>query len=305
MNKKVLTIGISSRALFDLEKENIIFQKEGKKKYEEYQEKNRKKLLEKGTAFYLVETLLNLNKHLDDPIFDVIVMSKNSPRTGIRVIDSIANYGLDIRTTAFTEGESLLDYISAFGIDLFLSQSEEDVQQIIDSKKCAAAFIYSPPKNYDNKSAHVKIALDADSVVFSDDSELLFKKEGLEKFREHEKDNVNKPLKPGPFANFLKTVSLVQKSFSNKEDCPIKLILISARDTSTTKRVFNTLEKWGVSINQSFFLGGRSKDEILQANKPHIFFDDQDIHLKDASHHTPVSRVPYKSNSKLNKRNAK
>lgn len=289
-----LVIGISSRALFDLEEENDIFNDDGIDVYRQHQFENENNILKQGTAFHLVEALLKLNDLAGKKLVEVIVMSRNSPDTGLRVFNSIEHYGLEITRAAFSGGENLSDYLEAFTVDLFLSKSEEDVQLAIDSG-CAAAILYAPPKEID-MSKQIRIAFDADAVIFSEQSEHIYKTQGLDAFLEHEKENVNKPLPEGPFAKLLKTLSFLQSQF---KESPIRLAIVTARNSPAHERVVQTLRTWNVHVDEAFFLGGLSKDQILKAYRAHIFFDDQETHLEDASKVVPSGKVPYKTGSPL------
>ena len=186
---QILVIGVSSRALFDLEEENTIFNEKGLLEFRKYQYEHENELLKPGTAFYLVKSLLELNKQASKPIVEVVVMSRNSPETGVRVMNSIKVHGLDISRLAFTGGESLYGYIAGYDVDLFLSKDPEDVQKVIDSGSSAAALIYAPPSEFNSETSRVKIAFDADAVLFSDDSEFRYKTEGLDACQKHEKEN--------------------------------------------------------------------------------------------------------------------
>jgi len=289
-----LVIGISSRALFDLEDENDIFNEGGIDVYRQHQLDNEANILNRGTAFHLVEALLKLNEMAGKQLVEVIVMSRNSPDTGLRVFNSIEHYGLKITRAAFSGGENLSDYLEAFNVDLFLSKSEVDVQLAIDSG-CAAAILYAPPREID-MSKQIRIAFDADAVIFSEQSEHIYKTQGLDAFLEHEKKNVNKPLPEGPFAKLLKTLSFLQSQFENS---PIRLAIVTARNSPAHERVVQTLRTWNVHVDEAFFLGGLSKDQILKAYKAHIFFDDQETHLENTSKVVPSGKVPYKTGSPL------
>ena len=289
-----LVIGVSSRALFDLEKENEIFEREGIKKYREYQELHEDEPLERGTAFYLVKSLLELNKQANRPIVEVVVMSRNSPETGMRMLKSLDQYKLDITRVALSGGE-------AFSIDLFLSKDEQDVQKVIDSGICASAIIYAPPTDFDPEDSRVKIAFDADAVVFSDESECRFKKEGMEAFYKYEKEHADEPLKEGPFAKLLMKLSAIQECFPTSiELSPLRLAIVTSRSLPSHFRVIKTLRKWGVYVDEAYFLGGLRKDELLKAFGAHIFFDDQDTHLTTSSKYVPSGKVPYYSSSQIN-----
>lgn len=293
----VLVIGIASRALFDLEDSNRIFEEEGLEAYRRYQREHEETPLKKGTAFPLVEALLKLNDTAGKKIVEVIVMSRNSPDTGLRVFNSVAHYGLPVTRAAFSGGMSLSPYLNAFSVDLFLSKSEEDVQRAIDDG-VAAAVLYAPPEASGDCDDKIRIAFDADAVIFSEASELIYKRDGIEAFLAHEKDNASVPLEAGPFAKLLITLSYLQRHFV-PGDSPVRIAIVTARNSPAHERVIQTLRRWNVDVDEAFFLGGISKDAVLKAFGAHIFFDDQDVHLAEASRVVPSAKVPYKSDSPL------
>lgn len=299
----ILVIGVSSRALFDLEQENAIYNEQGLAAFASFQSSNATTLLSKGTAFPLVEALLNLNKLSDERLVEVVIMSKNSPDTGLRMMHAIEHFGLDISRAALTGGESLAPYLGAFDIDLFLSKDEDDIQLAVDAGVAAALLYNQPaPDNHPSETGQVRFAFDADAVVFSDESEIIYKQHGLQAFLDHEKMLRDSPLNEGPFAKLIKMLSVIQQKFPLGE-APIRIAIVTARNSPAHIRVVKTLNAWGVYIDTAFFLGGLSKDKFLQAFKPHIFFDDQEIHLESASKLVPSAKVPYKSNSVLNNKN--
>jgi len=296
----ILVIGVSSRALFDLEKENDIFESEGVKVYRQYQLEHENEILKPGTAYYLVKNLLELNKYANQQIVEVVIMSTNSPETGMRIMRSLEEHKLPISRMAFTGGQPISAYIKGFDVDLFLSKDPLEVQKVIDSKSCAAALIYAAPMEFNSSANLVKIAFDADAVIFNEDSEFIYKQNGLEAFQEHEFKNKTNPLLEGPFAQLLIKLSNIQKHLPvNIELSPLRLAIITARSAPAHLRVLNTLREWGVYINEIYFLGGLSKYKILEAFGAHIFFDDQDVHLEPASKIVPSGKVPYSTDSKL------
>lgn len=297
---EILVVGVSTRALFNLEKENEVFDKEGIEGFRKYQLEHEDELLEPGTAFHLVQSLLQLNKQVDRKIVEVVVMSRNSPETGVRVLNSIKKHGLDITRVALSGGEPLAPYIDAFDVDLFLSKDEKDVQAVIDSKVCAAALIYAPPTSFNPKDNRVKIAFDADAVLFSEESEFRNKTEGLEAFHKYESEHENDPLSEGPFAILIKKLSKIQEHFpTGIELSPIRIAIVTARNAPSHMRVIKTLRKWGVYVDEAYFMGGLPKDKVLEAFGAHIFFDDQDSHLESASKKVPSGKVPYTSGSPM------
>lgn len=298
----ILVIGVSTRALFDLEKENEVFEKEGIEGYRKYQLENEDIPLDPGTAFYLIQSLLELNKQANKRIVEVIVMSRNSPETGVRILNTIKKYELDITRVALSGGEPLAPYMNAFDLDLFLSKDESDVQAVIDSKTCAAALIYAPPKEFNPSDNRVRIAFDADAVLFSEESEHRYKTEGIEAFQQYEAEHENDPLKEGPFAKLLIKLSRIQEHLPTRiELSPLRLAIVTARNAPSHMRVIKTLRKWGVYVDEAYFLGGLDKDKVLDAYGAHIFFDDQETHLEKASKVVPSGKVPYTSDSPLKK----
>jgi 5'-nucleotidase len=292
-------IGISSRALFDLEDENILFEESGIGEYSRYQIEHENNLLKPGTAYPLIEALLKINQKLGEDLVEVIILSRNSPETGLRVLNSIEKKGLQISRAGFTGGKSISPYLKAFNVDLFLSKDERDVQMAIDLS-IAAAIIYNPPDNFNSEIDEIRIAFDADAVIFSDESERIYKENGLEAFIENERLNAEKPLPEGPFGKLLKILSMIKDKQPAGTNF-VRIAIVTARNSPAHKRVILTLRAWGVHVDEAFFLGGVSKDQILKAYNAHIFFDDQDAHIGPASHIVPSGRVPYKSDSPLKK----
>jgi 5'-nucleotidase len=290
-----LVVGISSRALFDLEEENNIYENEGLKAYAEYQIGHESDILKPGTAFPLIKALHKLNansRHLTE----IIVMSRNSADTSLRIFNSIEHYGLNISRAALSGGGQITPYLNAFRTDLFLSAKEEDVQEAINAN-IAAGIICSHsnlPIDPTKEIEQIRIAFDGDAVIFSDESERIYQEHGLKAFVEHEHENAQKPLPEGPFAKLLKTISFVQQQFP-KETVPIRTALVTARNAPAHERVVRTLRAWNIRIDEAFFLGGIEKSEVLKAFGANIFFDDQTLHTDPASRLVPAARVPYKS----------
>lgn len=288
-----LVIGISSRALFNLDAEHDIFVNEGLEAYARHQLEHEDDPLSPGSAFPLVKAILNLNTLVPGSRkTEVVVMSRNSAETSLRIFNSIAHHGLDITRAALSGGETTARYLAAYGVDLFLSADDSDVQTAIDAG-IAAARIYSVPEEHETVPDQIRIAFDGDAVLFSDESERIYKEHGLEAFIQHERDNARKPMAEGPFAKLLKTLSYLQFDVDLPR-APIRTALITARNGPAHERVIRTLRAWNVRVDEAHFLGGASKAPVLQAFQPHIFFDDQHHHLQEASRTMPVAHVPYR-----------
>lgn len=306
-----LVVGITATALFDLEESDRLFRSLSStdpdsaiENYRRYMLENEDISLEPGTGFPLVKALLGLNRFQETdqpPLVEVVIMSRNSPETGLRVLKTIRKVGLPISRSVFTAGESVVDYLEAFDVDLFLTTSHDDARKVIDSGACSAAILAHRPEGAsDDSNGQVRIAFDGDAVLFGDESERLFKNEGLDAFRRNEDSNQDVPLKEGPHATFLKKLSRLQDRLPVRvEYSPVRIALVTARDSPSDIRVIKTLRSWGVYVDEAFFLGGMDKSRVLKAFRPHIFFDDQDIHLVEASKLVPSGKVLYRSDSEL------
>lgn len=306
-----LVIGISATALFDLKEADKVFQEKFKQdkdtaiaEYRKYMLERETQLLADGTGMPLVKALLELNKYQpkgETPLIEVVVMSRNSPETGMRVLENIRSQQLQISRHAFTGGESVVDYLEAFDVDLFLTTSIKDAQKVIDGNACAAAILKSPPKNAKSTpKGQVRIAFDGDAVLFDESSEIVYKFEGIERFNENEDQQQNEPMQEGPYAALLKKLSRLQERLPFRvEYSPVRIAIVTARNTPAEMRVIKTLRHWGVYVDEIFFLGGLEKTKVLEAFQPHIFFDDQELHLENASKVVPAGKVPHRSASPL------
>ena len=288
-----LIIGISSRALFNLDESHKIYKKEGLRSYENYQIENENKTLKPGEAFSLVKKILKINDLYEktDRV-EVILLSRNTSDTGLRIRNSIEDHNLNISRAAFCGGESPHRYVKDFGVHLFLSSSIEDVKLAIKSNVAAATIVSrSSSKIKKIDSDILKIAFDGDAVIFSDESEKVFHEKGLEAFIENEV-NSKTFLKEGPFKSFLVELNKIQNDFEINE-CPIRTALVTARSAPSDKRVIKTLRQWGVRIDESLFLGGMTKQKFLKSFDADIFFDDQKKHIMGANETTTSGHVPY------------
>lgn len=290
-----LRIAVSSRALFQLEKEEEIFQTKGKKEYEDYQVKHENDVLMPGAAFPLIKAILELGEEN----VEVIVVSRNTANTSLRVFNSIEANGLNICRGFFTGGESIVGYLKSLDIDLYLTANDKSAKEAIDNGIPAATMITSAVK-YGTDGNNLRIAFDGDAVLFSDESEVLFKTGGLEAFSKTEGEKADIPMNEGPMAKFLRALSKIQQR-CEKDNITTKITtaLVTARSAPAHARTIKTLRSWGISVDQAFFLGGLNKNYILKEFKPQIFFDDQHLHTDRASLVIPAGTVPYKSGSKM------
>jgi 5'-nucleotidase len=286
-----LVIAISSRALFNLDDSHQVYESEGLQAYSDYQVEREDTPLNPGEAFPLVHKLLRLNELLgDEPQVEVVLLSRNSADTGLRVFNSIQHYKLDISRAAFCGGESPWRYINAFGCKLFLSTEAEDVRYALDCGVAAATLVSRGAGGSDGEL--LRFAFDGDAVLFSDEAEKVYKSEGLEAFTASEQASAKKPLEGGPFQPFLAALHRLQQAFPASE-APIRTALVTARSAPAHERVIRTLRAWNIRIDESIFLGGMDKTEFLRAYQADVFFDDQQTHCESASPHIATGHVPH------------
>ncbi len=286
-----LVVAISSRALFDLDESNQVYETQGIEAYREYQFANEKEVLQPGAAFPLVQKFLKLNEGREekDALVEVLLLSRNTADTGLRIFHSLRHYGIEVIRAAFAGGNSPFGYAKAFGADLFLSLNPDDVRQALDAG-CAAATIW-PGDNACHDPHSLNLAFDGDAVLFSDEAERIFKTKGLKEFNESEKNAAHLPLAEGPFKGFLLALQSLQKQ--KNLAIPVRTALVTARSAPAHERVIRTLRQWGIRIDESLFLGGLPKAEFLASFKADIFFDDQKMHCENASQRVTSGHVPY------------
>lgn len=296
---KKLVVGITSSALFDLQKEDEIYRNEGLSAYREYQIKHKCTILEKGVAFPFIKRFLHINKiYSEESPVEVVLLSKNSPETGVRIFNAIKHYGLDITRAAFLSGRQAHEYIPAFNISLFLSTDGNDVKLAIESG-FAAGRVLNTKITDDETDTELRIAFDFDGVIADDEAEKIYKSEGLEKYTEYEKKHRHEALKPGPLGDFFKKISAFQKLETKKLDNDsnykkiLKTAIVTARSAPAHERTIKTLKEWGVTVDEMFLLGGIEKKRFLEILKPHIYFDDQMLHLDSSLNNIPLVHVPF------------
>lgn len=294
-----LVIGVASSAVFNLTDSDHVFKTQGEEEYRRYQGENLNKPLPRGIAFPFIKRLLSLNDlRPSDPLVEVVLLSRNDPDTGLRVMKTIEHYGLGITRAIFMQGLAPYEYIPALNIALFLSANKPDVDAAIRVGHPAGQVLDSTFDD-DEKDKSLRIAFDFDGVLAGDESEAVMQSSGLTEFHAHEVKNVMQAHNPGPLKELLVRVSKIQSiEEQHKKDNPgyenrIRVSIVTARNAPSHERALNTLKNWGVMANDAFFLGGIEKGRVLGILKPHIFFDDQSGHLKSASTVVPSVHIPF------------
>lgn len=293
-------VGVASSAVFDLRDSDAVFRRDGEAEYRKFQRENINNPFPKGIAFPFIKRILSLNNLSDenDPLVEVVLLSRNDPDTGLRAMRTIEHYGLGMTRAIFTQGRSPYEYIPALNIALFLSGNKPDVDAAILAKYPAGQVLDS---NYvDNEEDQaLRIAFDFDGVLAGDESESIYQSGGMSEFHAHEVLNVMEPHNPGPLKEFLVRISKIQaveekhKELNPGYENRLRVSIVTARNAPSHERALKTLESWGVHANDAFFLGGIDKGKVLAVLKPHIFFDDQPAHLKSTSAVAPSVHIPF------------
>ncbi|MGH8025742.1 MAG: 5'-nucleotidase, partial [Pseudoxanthomonas sp.] len=290
---RLLTVAVTSRALFDLEESHALFESEGVEAYSDFQRAHEDDVLAPGMAYSVVRKLLALNEGApaDAPRVEVILLSRNSADTGLRIFNSIQHHKLGIVRATFTSGEPTWPYAKPFGADLFLSANPESVRRSLEHGIAAATIL--PAKALQQRSDQLRIAFDGDAVIFGDESERVSREQGVEAFGRHERDRAKEPLSGGPFKSFLSALHDLQAAFPPGKDAPIRTALVTARSAPAHERVIRTLREWGVRLDEALFLGGRHKGPFLEAFGADIFFDDSQHNIDSARLHVATGHVPH------------
>ncbi|KAF5888755.1 cytosolic 5'-nucleotidase 1A-like [Clarias magur] len=306
-----ITIAVSSRTLFDMVEERKIYEEQGMEQYVSYNEKHESEPLKPGAAFPFVKALMTVNARLrklypdSEELFDIVLMTNNHAQVGVRLINSINHYDLLIERFCMTGGQSPVGYLKAYLTNLYLSKDSGKVKEAIE-EGIAAATLFTPDKRMELSETQLRVAFDGDAVLFSDESEIIVKQQGLDEFFAHEKANVNTPLAQGPLKCFLEALGKLQRKFYSKNErlnCPIRTFLVTARSAASSgARVLKTLRSWGLEIDEALFLAGAPKGPLLEKIRPHIFFDDQMFHVEGATElGTIAAHVPYGIGQKYHK----
>lgn len=287
-----LVVAITARALFDLEDSHQLFEAQGVAAYAAHQRSRENDVLPPGIAFPLVRKLLALNAGVpaERPRVEVILLSRNSSDTGLRIFNSIEHYGLGIVRAVFTAGAPVYPYIRPFGAQLFLSANPESVRNALAQGIAAATIL--PSKAPEAVHDQLRIAFDGDAVIFGDESERVSQEDGLAAFHANETSRAHEPLSGGPFKGFLAALHHLQAAFP-ADASPIRTALVTARSAPAHKRVILTLREWGVRLDEALFLGGRDKGPFLRAFGADIFFDDSRQNVENARQHVATGHVPH------------
>jgi len=283
-----LVVAISSRALFDFEQENEVFEKGDDRAYMDLQLSKLDEPAKPGVAFSLVQKLLAFNSK-DIKRVEVVILSRNDPVSGMRVFRSAQHYGLNVQRGTFTRGQPPWRYLKPLHANLFLSTHLSDVRAALEAG-VPAAQVY--PQSTHASSAHpneVRIAFDGDAVLFSDEAERVFQEQGLSAFQQHEKDNANLPLSGGPFKPLLEALHRLQQE--GTPTMRLRTALVTARSAPAHERAIRTLMNWNIEVDEAMFLGGLAKGEFLREFEPDFFFDDQTGHVNSAAEHVPAGHV--------------
>ncbi|PZR10322.1 MAG: 5'-nucleotidase [Azospirillum brasilense] len=296
-----LVIGVASSAMFDLTESDAVFRSKGEKEYRKFQEENLGMPLAKGIAYPFIKRLLSLNDLSEnplDPLVEVVLLSRNDPDTGLRVMKTIEYYDLGMTRAIFMQGKSPYEYIPALNIALFLSANKPDVDAAIEAGYPAGQVLNSKFEDIEEDKT-LRIAFDFDGVLAGDESEAIMQTSGLHEFHAHEVRNVMQPHNPGPLQKFLLRMANIQTAEENyKKSNPnyenrLRISIVTARNAPSHERALATLKSWKVMVNDAFFLGGIEKGKVLAILKPHIFFDDQSGHLQLASAVVPSVHIPF------------
>ncbi|BEI41697.1 5'-nucleotidase [Polynucleobacter sp. HIN9] len=284
-----LVVAISSRALFDFEEENRLFEQSDDSAYMKLQLERLAIPAQVGVAFPLVKKLLRFNQ--DQPRVEVVILSRNDPVSGLRVFRSAKHHGLSIERGVFTRGRPPYHYLKSLQANLFLSANEEDVRATLDAGFPAARVYPESTKIAENNPNEIRIAFDGDAVLFSDEAEQVFQDQGLQAFVDHESQRAAIPLPPGPFKPLLAALHQLQTEAEPKNEMRIRTALVTARSAPAHERAIRTLMNWGIDVDEAMFLGGLSKREFLKEFEPDFFFDDQTGHCNAASSVAPTGHV--------------
>lgn len=303
--ERALVVGVASSALFDLDASDAVFRRDGEQKYREYQRDHLGDALAPGVAFPFIRRLLALNDLSgDERLVEVVVLSRNDPETGLRVMRSVEHHGLDITRAIFMQGRSPYRFMEPLRMSLFLSANGADVREAIRMGFAAGRVVGRAADDGsavdDDGGTDLRIAFDFDGVLADDSSERIYQEGTLEAYQANESALADVPLPKGPLAAFLEKINHIQRIEDAKHDADpggyerrVRVAVVTARSAPAHERAINSIHQWGLRVNDAFFLGGIDKGPVLGVLQPHIFFDDQRRHVDTASRSTPSVHIPF------------
>ena len=303
--ERALVVGVASSALFDLDASDAVFRRDGEQKYREYQRDHLGDALAPGVAFPFIRRLLALNDLSEDErLVEVVVLSRNDPETGLRVMRSVEHHGLDITRAIFMQGRSPYRFMEPLRMSLFLSANGADVREAIRMGFAAGRVVGRAADDGhaadDDGGTDLRIAFDFDGVLADDSAEQFYQKRSLEEYQANESALADVPLPKGPLAAFLEKINHIQGIEDAKHDADpggykrrVRVAVVTARSAPAHERAINSIHQWGLRVNDAFFLGGIDKGPVLGVLQPHIFFDDQHRHVDTASRSTPSVHIPF------------
>ena len=284
-----LVVAISSRALFNFEQENRLFETGDDRAYMDLQLQRLDEPARPGVAFSLVKKLLSFNREPEAPRVEVVILSRNDPVSGMRVFRSARHYGLAVQRGVFTRGQAPWRYLTPLRANLFLSVNEPDVREAL-AAGVPAARVYPHSVHASAEHPHeLRIAFDGDAVLFSDEAERVYQSGGLDAFHAHESERAATPLAAGPFKPLLEALQRLQQTPA--PHMQVRTALVTARSAPAHERAIRTLMDWHIEIDEAMFLGGLPKGEFLREFEPDFFFDDQTGHIENAAAHVPSGHV--------------
>ena len=285
-----LVVALSSRALFDFEEENRVFEAGDDHAYMQLQLQRVDQPARPGVAFSLARKLLDFNRGATTPRVEVVILSRNDPVSGLRVFRSCQHYGLAIERGVFTRGESPWRYLKPLQAQLFLSANAADVPAALDAGVAAAQVQPLSARASSEHPDELRIAFDGDAVLFSDEAERIYQRDGLDAFQRHETARVDHPLPDGPFKPLLQALAQLQQA-GQASGMRLRTALVTARSAPAHERAIRTLMGWRLEVDEAMFLGGRAKGPFLREFACDFFFDDQARHVASAAPHVPAGHV--------------
>lgn len=292
-----LVVAIASSALFDLTESDRIFREQGTEAYRQYQRDHEDDTLQPGVAFPFIKRLMGLNAG-DQDFVQVVLLSKNDPDTGLRVSKSIEAHGIEIIRMAFLRGSPPHRYIKPYKVSLFLSANPVDVKECVMHGH-PAGLVLETDHTDDPSDEQLRIAFDFDGVLIDDEAERVYQEDGINGFRSSEQEKALQPHTPGPMAELLRKISEIQRQEIAKHEQEqdyeprIRVAIITSRDANALVRMVTTLRHWNISVDETHLLGGVEKKDVIETFAPHIFFDDQRIHLDALKKIAPAVHVPF------------
>ncbi len=257
-----LVVGLVPRALFDLGAEDEVLRTGGPDALRRQRAEREEELLDPGRGLGLARALGHLDPGAARRV-ELVLLSRESADTSLRVVSSARRHELEIMRAVFTGGQPLDPYLAALRVDLFLCNDESEARAALDAGISAGVVCDGGELAREGES-EIRVAFDGDAELFADDGEAGEAADPASR-------SAGRGAPPASFARLLGALAMFGSDGRGRGP-RLRTALVSSRTGAVQERMLRTLRRFGLQLDEAFFVGDLPKSEILAAFRPHVAF---------------------------------